>query len=173
MAIHSAISRTPSNQNIMQARKHQFMMPNLPDVNFFCQSVLFPAVSTSAAEQDTPFSKVYLGGDKLIYEPLYITFIVDEDLEAWEIAYDWLRSFTFPHEHAEYRYSKFKESNYHDGILTLNTNSNISNIRLNFTNCHPISLSPLQLDHSVSADTILVANLTIRYDTFSIERIKI
>ena len=77
MTIESALTRMPDNLSFTQPTKYSFVIPNLPFAKYFCQSVNIPGVSTSAAEVENPFSVTYRHGDKLVRDPLTITFLVD------------------------------------------------------------------------------------------------
>lgn len=172
MSAESAISRIPDNGNFLQSTKYTFIIPELPFARYFCQSVLLPSVSTSEIMIPTPFSDTYRHGDKLVYEPISMTVIVDEDLKVWEETHNWLKALTAPTKFDEYLRIKSKRiPAYYDGILTINTNANIPNLRLKFRNCHPVSLGGIQFSSSDSADNTIVTDISFRYDYYDIERI--
>lgn len=160
----------PQNTNLLQTNKFTFIIPNMPYVSYQCQSVSFPGVATSEVPVETPFSVTYRHGDKLQFDPLVLTFMIDEDMKNWEQAFNWIKGLTFPNSGSEYTKQK-KEGLYHDGTLTINKNSNVGNMRFLFTACHPVSLGPINFSTSDDANMIPVADLTLRYDTFRIERI--
>lgn len=160
----------PKNTNTLTTTNYSFVIPEMPHLNYWCQSVLLPSVATNEVLVPTPLSETYRHGDKLIYEPLVITFLVDEDLRNWEETYDWLQGLTYPRTREEYIKNRTK-SPYKDGILDIYTNANNTNLRIKFTECHPTVLGSIQFDSTADANMVLVSDLTIRYDTFSIERI--
>lgn len=167
MTINSRL--IPENTNLLQTNKFTFIIPNLPFVSYQCQSVSFPGVSTSEVLVETPLSATYRHGDKLQFDPLVLTFMVDEDMRNWEEAFNWIKGLTFPTSGREYTEQK-KKGLYHDGTLTINKNSNIRNMRFYFTACHPTSLGPINFSTSDDANMVALADLTLRYDTFRIER---
>jgi len=170
MTTSSILSTVPTNTSILQPTKFTFIIPELPFARYFCQTVSLPGVSTGAAEVVSPFVSTYRHGDKLVYEQFSINAIVDEDLRVWEETYNWIVSLTKPASYDQYVKNKGKEP-YHDGVLTINTNANIPNIRIKFFNCHPQSLGSIQFNTSDSAETIPTADITFRYDYFEIVRI--
>lgn len=173
MAIESFTSNTPENTSLLQSTKFTFIIPDKPFLKYFCQTVNVPGVATTEVEIPTPFSPTFRHGDKLRFEPLTITAIVDEDLRIWEETYKWLRGLTRPHEYEEYM-RKGKDSRnplYFDGFLTVNTNANRPNIRFKFRDCHPTAISLISFDTKVDADVIPTVDITFRYDTFEIERL--
>lgn len=171
MAISSAISQIPENTNFLQTAKFTFLLPNLPFMKFFCQSVQMPGVTTSDVIRQTPFHDQYHHGDKLVYDYLTLTFLIDEDLRVWEESYNWLKSLTFPNGFPEYVKNGNGGRPYYDGILSTQTNAFNSNIRIHFKNCHPISLGGISFATSDSPNLTPTADITLRFDIFSFERL--
>lgn len=172
MSQESPLTRIPTNTSFLQPTRFSFTFPTLPFLRYFCQSVSIPGVSTSAVQVASPFADTYRHGDKLVFDQLSVTALIDEDLKTWEETYNWIVGLTKPDRFPQYIKSKDKKADlYHDGVLTLNTNANLPNIRINFTYCHPISLSAIQFSTLESADTILTAEIVFRYDQMEITRL--
>ena len=172
MTIQSLLNTTPDNTSILQSTKFTFIIPDLPFLKYFCQTVVLPSVGTTEVTVPTPFSNTYRHGDKLIYEPFTITAIMDEDLRVWEETYKWLVGLTKPQEYSQYIKAKNPGAPlYFDGFLTTNTNANNPNIRIKFRNCHPTNIGLINFDTKVDADVIPTADFTFRYDYFEIERV--
>ena len=172
MSNSSACSTQPENSSFLQPNKFTFSFPTLPFLKYFCQTVNIPGVSTSPVTVDNPFSNTYRHGDKLMYDQMNLSVIVDEDIRVWEETYNWLLALTFPSEFRQYyRNTNGKQTAYHDGILTINTNANNPNIRFKFVNCHPASLGGINFSVQESPQTIITADIIFRYDRFEIERI--
>ena len=170
MTTESVLTRIPENTSFLQTTKFTFIFPQLPFARYFCQAVTFPGVSTSEVLVPTPFVDTYRHGDKLIYEPITITALMDEDLRTWEETYKWIVSLTKPTQFPEYR-NNMKDQAYFDAILTVNTNANLPNLRIKFKNCHPTSLGMIQFSSSDTADITPIADITFRYDYFEFERL--
>lgn len=161
----------PENSSFLQTTKYSFIIPSLPFAKYFCQSVTMPGVSTSEVTVSTPFVDTYRHGDKLVFEPLSLTFLVDEDMRTWEESFNWLTSLTFPQKFGQYRTIKANKTEaYYDGVLTINTNANIPNMRIKFARCHPTSLTGIDFNSSDTADVTPSATITFRYDYYEIER---
>lgn len=172
MSNTSVLTKIPENTSFLQPTRFSFLFPELPFLRYFCQSVSIPGVSTNAVSVETPFSNTFRHGDKLNYDGLNITAIIDEDIRVWEETYNWLVALTFPKNFTEYiRFYDDKKSPYHDGVLTINTNANIPNIRAKFTNCHPVSLGGINFDTKLDASTVITADISFRYDVFEITRL--
>lgn len=172
MSTESFLTTIPQNVNFLQSTKYTFIIPNLPFARYFCQSVNLPGVTASEIEVSTPFSSVYRHPTKMTYESFTISFLIDEDIRVWEETYKWMVSLTRPESNKQYvRYNDKEASPYQDGVLTVNTNSNLPNLRIKFKNVFPIALGGIQFSTVDSADTTPTADLTFRYDIFEFQRL--
>jgi hypothetical protein len=89
-----------------------------------------------------------------------------------EETYNLVKSLTRPTSYEEYMKNKTNAGElYQDAILTINTNANIPNLRIKFTNCHPVFLGAVNFNVSETAETILTADITFRYDYFTFDRV--
>lgn len=168
----SLLNNTPQNTNILQTTKYMFVIPTLNFAKYFCQSVNFPGVTTSEIMVATPLSNTYRHGEKLIFEPLQLSVMIDEDFRVWEETYNWLVALTKPSNSNQYNNFKRQGAQiYHDGFLTLNTNANNPNLRIKFRDCHPVAVGGINFSTQDNAETIPTAEISFRYDTFEIERI--
>ena len=97
-------SRQPTKQDYADPTKFKFSIIKLPKVEYFCTQVNLPGVSISDNyTQPTPFRDIPLPGEKLRYEPLSMTFLVDENLENYQEIHGWLRGLGFPGGHEEFK----------------------------------------------------------------------
>ena len=167
----TTIAKIPENSNFLQTTKYTFIIPELPFARYFCQTVNLPGVNTTEVPINTPFATTYRHGDKLNYDSLSMSVLVDEDLKVWEETFKWLTALTKPTNFNEYVRNKPNKLPYYDGVLTLNTNANIPNIRVKFTNCHPVSIGGLNFNVADSADTTPSFEIVFRYDQFFIDRL--
>lgn len=172
MANLSTLTTVPMNTSMLQPTKFTFIFPNLPFARYFCQNVSVPGVSTSAISMPTPFTNAYHHGTTLSYDDFSINAIIDEDMRVWEETYNWIKALTRPTSYQEYIKNRTNGGEpYQDAILTINTNANIPNLRIKFTNCHPVSLGAVAFNVSETAETILTADITFRYDYFTFDRV--
>ena len=131
------LTKQPPNVNLINTNKYSLVFPTLPHISWFIYSLNLPGVSTTSPTVETAFVATKRSGDKLIYEPLTITCLADEDLRGWQEAYDWLVGATFPRFFSQYIGQKNLNTNlfpsqklYSDGILTIRTNANNPNLQL-------------------------------------------
>lgn len=158
------------NTNYLEASKFIFVSPTMHNLNFFAQSAVLPSISIDAPRQPTPLSDIFRHGDKIIYEPLTLTFLVDEDLKVWEELYNWAAGNTYPIDQKQYAEQLKKGGPYADMQLIFLKNSYQSNLSFKFWNCHPIFLGTINFSSSSDAESVLTTEVTFRFDTFEIMR---
>lgn len=175
----SFLTRTPSNPNVLHPNKFQLHFSRLPNMQYFCQSVVFPGVSIGEIGKTTPFVETYSPGDKAVYDILNVTIIVDEELTAWKEVHDWLRGMTFPTDFEEYRnltnfgrpYYNPVQEQFSFAALTILSSANQPLYNIKFIDIFPTSVSSFPLSMTESPDTIITADATFRYSWYDIERI--
>lgn len=158
----------PENTSLLQTTKFTFVIPQLPFLKYFCQTVQLPGISTTEVVQQTMFNDTYRQGQKINFDPITITSLIDEDIRVWEETYQWMVYLANP-----IKYGQFKEkfsSKFYDAMLTINTNANNPNIRVKFKNCFPTSLGTIQFATTDNADVVPVLDISFRYDYFEIDR---
>ncbi len=170
----TAITRNPINQNFIHPNKFQLNFARCPNLQFFCQSVSVPGISMSEIVQNTPFTDLYIPGEKPIYDLLNVTFYVDEDLKSWIEMHDWIRAMTFPTNYGEYRNlsklnpNAISKPQYSSASLTLLSSANNPNIVFDFVDVFPISLSTFIVSATDSPDSTITADVTFRYSYYNI-----
>jgi hypothetical protein len=177
----TALTRNPSNPNFLHPNKFQLNFSRVPNVQYFCQSVSVPGISTGEIPRNTPFVDVYSPGEKLIYDVMNVTFYVDEELKAWLEIHDWLRAMTFPVQFEEYqnlnnlnnftRYQQSEKPQFAEGSLTLLSSSNKPYYRFKFVDLFPVSLSSFVVATADTPDTIITADATFRFAYYNIEKL--
>jgi hypothetical protein len=142
-----------------------------------------PGVSLSEIPRNTPFIDLYVPGEKMIYDTLNLTFLVDEDLRGWQSIHDWIRAMTFPTEYKEYRdlvklatTASYRKQfalppQYSDAELTVYTNKNNVNFKVIFKDVFPTSVSSILFNAADNAESITSADASFRFSYYDIERI--
>lgn len=179
----TAVTRNPSNRDLLQSTKFRLNFNNIPGVTYFCQTANLPGVSLTEVSRTTPFVDLYVPGEKLIYDPLNITFLVNEDLSDWLQIHDWIRAMTFPKDFdeyrnlknlsdaAQYRWNNRQPPQYGDATLTVYSNKNNPQIRVHYKDTFPTGLSGLQFSSLDSAENIVTGEASFRYSYYDIEKI--
>ena len=171
----SALNRTPQNTNFLQPSKFILSFGRLPTVQYFCQNANLPGVSVGSTPYATPLIDVPIPGSKLSYGEFSIKFIIDEEIQSWNELYKWFLAIASPTSLADRaHYNNLQNSNvakpsiFSEATLTIMTALNNPGIRINFHRLFPISLSDINFDTTLSADTIITADASFRYEYFDI-----
>ena len=193
MTTTNSYRRQPTKQDYADPTKFKFSIIKLPKVEYFCTQVNLPGISISDNySQPTPFRDIPLPGEKLSYEPLAVTFIVDENLENYQEIHGWLRGIGFPGGHEEFKNlldggsdrfptsknsklgdagrTKFAAPNtggiFSDATLNILTSKNNPVTEVRFNDCFPISLSGLQYNQQATDTDYLTATVTFNYKLY-------
>jgi len=177
----TAITRNPTNPNLLQPNKFILTFARTPNMTYFCQSVSVPGISTSEISTPNPFLDIYVPGEKAIYDLLNVTFIVDEELQSWLEIHDWIRAMTFPKEFEEYqklgqlnRYTSAglgKRPQYSDASIVLLSSNNKPYYSFNFHDAFPVSISTFIMNTQDDPDTVITADATFRYSYFDVQKL--
>jgi len=168
----TALNRNPKNTNFLQPTKYLLTFERITDVQYQCQEINLPGVTLGTITRPTPFIDMYSPGTKLVYNPLDITFYIDEELTSWKNIQNWFLSIASPDGFEERDHSRElrteKLRHLSDATLTILSNLNNPLVRIQFANMFPVTLSDLKFDTQLSADTIMTATATFRYDYYKI-----
>ena len=166
------------NTNFLSPTGFILTLPGFKEVSFQCTSVNLPGISMGSPNQGTPFNDISLVGDKLQYEDLEVTFLVDEDCVNYSLIHNWMVGITYPQKSTQWRdfveHMKEKdfqnEGNYEqiDVYLSiLNSNYNTT-FKIVYTDAFPVALSPLEFTTEASDIQYLSATARFRYTYFKI-----
>ena len=176
------------NRNFLSPIGFKFAINKMRGVDFFCQSASIPSISMGDYKQGTRYNTVFQPGDELYYEPLFIKFLVDENMKNYYQVHDWIREITTPYSSKEFTFDRgtLKSINKekirtqftpteriygnHDWLSDCSLYILSSNYRpvaeFIFKDCFPISLTTLNFDASVPDVNYFTAEVQLRYNYF-------
>ena len=188
----SSITRQPTQLDYASPTQFKFGIAQLPKVEFFTTAANLPGITMVASIFPTPFKDVPVMGEKLTYENLEITFIVDEFLENYKELHNWMTGIAFPEsreQFADFRSTVSKTPSatqgtsrdigdvqpatpvrpmFGDATLTILTNKNNPIVEVRFQDVYPASLSSLTYDQNATDVTYLTATVTFDYKIYEI-----
>jgi len=171
----SVLTRIPTNTNYLQPTKFLLSIDRIPNTQYFCQTANIPGVSLGQATVNTPRLDFQVAGTKLTYNEFNVRFNIDENIQGWRDIYTWFLAIASPegtqqsNSLTELTSKRNVLKNYCDGTLTILSALNNSLINVRFINMFPVSLSDINFDTSSSAETILTATVTFRYEYFKFD----
>lgn len=158
--------------NYLSPLEFRVAIKRLPNVEFFIQRTSIPGISADPAELPSPFNKTFQTPDKMTFNNLDLSFIIDENMGNYLEIFNWISGIASPRDFNQYkRISESDEGTISDiTIQILNSHKNL-NLEAKFINCFPISLSDINLDTTQSDVVYPEATATFAYDSFTIEKI--
>ena len=107
----SPLNRQPTKLDYTSPTQFRFIINQLPKVEYFTVAGNIPGLTLDEIDLGTPLKNIPLMGNKLTYEDLTITFIVDEDLQNYIEMHTWLTSIGFPKDRSQFRDFRSATSN--------------------------------------------------------------
>ena len=187
----SPIARQPDQLDYASPTQFRFGIHQLPKVEFFTVSANLPGISADTVIHATPFKDIPTMGEKLEYENLSISFIVDEYLENYISLHNWMVGIGFPENREQFRTFRDVTSNtpagggtptvdrigkatadralYSDAFLQILSNKNNPVVEVNFENMFPTSLSALDFSQAATDVEYMIATAVFVYQIYEIK----
>ena len=193
MTTTNANTRQPTKLDYASPTQFRFSIIKLPKVEYFATAANIPGIQLGQANQPTPLKDIPIPGDKLEYDNLNITFLVDENLENYREIHGWLTGLGFPKDNEQFRNLQNAGSDrfpttsntglnkelgkirkavqddgglYSDATLFVLTSKNNANLEVRFRDLYPVSLSGLDYNQQETDIQYLTANVTFAYKIY-------
>jgi hypothetical protein len=193
MTTTNSYNRQPTKLDYASPTQFKFGIIKLPKVEYFCTAANIPGITLGTANQPTPLKDIPIPGDKLDYDTLNISFLVDENLENYREIHGWMTGLGFPKDTSQFRalqgasvdrYPTTTNAGlsselgqikrpvqddgglYSDATLFVLTSKNNSNIEIRFRDIYPISLSGLDYNQQATDVDYLTASVTFQYKIY-------
>ena len=189
MTVTNSLTRQPTKLDYASPTQFKFSILKLPKVEYFCTSVNVPGISLGDATQATSLKNIPLPGDKLTYEPLQMTFLVDENLENFQEIHCWLVGLGFQRDHNEFQNLltagtdrfpsqstsqstepgkvKFGAADtggtFSDATLPVLSSKNNAQVEVRFRDVFPTGLTALQYNQQAADVDYLTATVSFQY----------
>ena len=93
----------PATINPLQNNGFLLSIEKLPDMQYFCQEVNLPGMTLPPATVNSPFSTVFIPGDKITYDNLTVIFMINETLSNYDAICKWIIGMGFPESRDQYK----------------------------------------------------------------------
>ena len=179
MATSNIFKNQIQNRNFLTPVGFKFMLNRAPKVAFFSNQANIPGIDLGSAIQPTYLKDLDTPGDKLSFNDLTLTFLVDEDLENYMEIQHWMRGLGYP-ESLQEIYNLQKEDTfvnttnsklmniYSDGTMNIYTSAQNVNFMIKYRDLFPVSLSDLQFDATNQDIQYFTAEATFKYTVYDI-----
>jgi hypothetical protein len=196
MTTSNVIDRAPSKFDYASPIQFRFKMTKLPLVEFTVQTANIPGISLGSTSFETPLKDIAGVGDKVTYQTLDVSFLVDENLNNYKEIHDWITSLGFPQDHKQFKTLQGTSADrfpgttastaavgsgkpaplseggiYSDATLIVLNNKNIAKTEIRFQNVYPTSLVSLSYDIKASDVDYLQVSASFNYMYYDIVQI--
>jgi hypothetical protein len=190
MTTTKSYDRQPTKLDYASPTQFKFQMSKLPKVEYFCTAANIPGIDMPFSDQKTPLADIPLPGEKVNFEALNVTFIVDENLENYKEIHGWLMGIGFPKDYSQTREllgagaDRFPTTTganlqtdpgkvkygptaiggiYSDATLLILSSKNRPVTEVRFSEVFPTALSGLQYSQTATDVEYLTATVTLQY----------
>ena len=192
MATNYGLNRQPTKLDYASPTQFKFGIVQLPKVEYFTTTANIPGITLAEAIFPTPFKDIPMQGDKLTYNNLTISFIVDEYLENYISLHKWMTAIGFPKTRDQFKEWRSTDSvtptatqgissdigdvkpptmtrpMFGDATLTILTNKNNPIVEVRFRDIYPASLSSLDFTQNATDVEYLTASVDFDYTLYEI-----
>ena len=155
--------------NNLNNNNFHFEIKELPTVSLFAQEFTIPGISLGRASVPNPNVDFNVPGEKIEYEDLSITFMIDEYLKNYIEVFAWMVGLGFPESTDQFRAIVNRETPYNetsDIICTVTTNKFNPHHEIVFVDCFPVNLSPIDFTNVDVTVTPLQATVIFDYSYY-------
>jgi len=146
--------------NYISKNRATFTIPALSNTTFTIHEFELPGITLPTAVVPSPFYDKKLYGDKVEFDPLRLTFIVDEKITNWLELYNWIIGLGAPETKTQYLERELTEL---DAYITIYSSHNNPIYSIKFLECVPVSLSGMSFSESIQETTTIEATITMEY----------
>ncbi len=189
MTTTNSYSRQPTKLDYASPTQFKFSIIKLPKVEFFVTEINLPGIELNSLTQNTTLKQIPIPGNDLQYDPLSLSFMVDENFENYQEIHGWLVGLGYPRDNSEFRNlaqsgnDRFPNSSqsvsteigkvkygaaqaggtYSDATLTTLTSKNNSQLEVRFRDIYPTKLSGLAFTQQAGDINYLTATVDFNY----------
>ena len=192
MTTTNSYSRQPTKLDYASPTQFKFSIIKLPKVEFFVTDINLPGIELTSLTQNTTLKQISIPGNDLQYDPLSLSFMVDENFENYQEIHGWLVGLGYPRDNSEFRNlaqsanDRFPNSSqsvsteigkvkykaaqaggtYSDATLTTLTSKNNSQLEVRFRDLYPTGLTGLQYNQQAADVDYLTATVSFSYTIY-------
>lgn len=162
--------KQPDNLSLLSTSRFKLDISKLNLVDYFCQQANIPGISIPPAKYPTPKRDLAFTGTKIDFDELTIEFVLDEDLANYRELQTWIISQSDYLDKDWYANLANIKSNglYSDATLHITTNASNANLKVNFKDIFPVSLSSIVFNTTVDDSSFKTATASFAYSYYEI-----
>ena len=177
-SLHPSLWKEVSDRNFLSVIGFKFALERCPKVDFYCNAANLPSITLGVAEQPSYLRNIPVPGDKIQFEDLQISFMVDEHMENYLEIYDWITGLGFPESIDQYIQlgddkklapENDPNDNFNERsdatLMILNSDYNTS-VKVKFRDLFPVELSGIPFDAKAEQQEYYTATARFKYTMF-------
>ena len=174
-----SVSTTPTNRNFLSPLNFKMVLQRAPNLNFFLQGAEIPGLSFHGnIVMSTPLLDIPIPGERLLYNPLTVSFAVDEDFANYMEIFNWMLSLSAadlnpsaPFQLKTPISTDVTQSPRSDIKLMILTSSKNPNMEVTFESAYPSQLGALNFNSTGGDVNYLETTVTFEYVKYTINQI--
>ena len=171
------------NKSILNKNNFKLIIQKTPTVEYYAQTVTIPGMTFEETVQPVGVGvDAFFPGDKVSFDTLNVSFLVDEDLQNYQEMYNWMTQIVPVADSKDYQaltgstmntlgvsgQDEVAENLVSQITLVTNTNKNIPNRYFRFYDAFPISLGSLEMQ-SGSETAPVTCDIQFRFNFYEIK----
>lgn len=141
---------------------------NYPNIQYFAQSMSHPGITIAEIDQAFPRANVPMIGDKVRFDEVSFTFLLDENMETYNEMFGWINRIVN---------EQFKTagdsmlngiSSEADITVTVLTSHNNANKQIKYINAFPINIGPVEFGTTNSEVIPLTFTASFKFSYFEL-----
>ena len=153
----ASLTEQPKNINPLADVQFKFDVAALPNTSFFIQTVNLPGVSLEGANIGVPQLQNFSRHTGVItYEPLSVTFMIDEYLKNWQEIFEWMVG---------------EDNKYTTAVLTIVSSSMNPTLEIHFKDIFPTSLSEIPFNSTTTDPIYQIGTVSFNYTEYIIKNL--
>lgn len=168
----------PDPINPLQSMGFVLKFTKLPSVSYWCKNASVPTVTTNEVTQENRFTPIFRPGTRPTFDALNVTFTVDEKMNNYADAYEWLKLISLYEDSGNLTTWKQKWADLFkcdikkdidfpdlcsDATLTIIGANNKPVRTFTFRDCFITSLGSMQFTEETSETVYVTCDATFRY----------
>ena len=179
-SLHPSLWKEVSDRNFLSVIGFKFALERCPKVDFYCNAANLPSITLGVAEQPSYLRNIPIPGDKIQFEDLQISFMVDEHMENYLEIYNWITGLGFPESIDQYIQlgddqklapENDPSDNFNERsdatLMILNSDYNTS-VKVKFRDLFPVELSGIPFDAKAEQQEYYTATARFKYTMFDV-----
>lgn len=174
---------TDINKSILNKNNFKLIIQKVPTVEYYVQTVTIPGLTFEETVQPVGVGvDAFFPGDKVSFDTLSVSFLVDEDLENYQEMYNWMTQIVPVADSKDYQLltgttmntlgvsglDEKGENLVSQITLVTNTNKNIPNRYFRFYDAFPISLGSLEMQSGAETAPV-TCEVQFRFNFYEIK----